>query len=303
VSSSDELSPDDIITDSYGIEVFTKRWNVSDPRGLVLVSHGASEHCLRYDRFARALNDAGFSVAALDHRGHGRTAASSGAGVMGPGGGESVISDLHELRESAVAEQAAGVPVFLFGHSMGSLIGLGYLTRHSAGLTGGVLCGFPADLENAAALGAMLAEAVAGGMGDAPFDGLAQNNAAFEPARTGFDWLSRDPVEVDRYVADPMCGDGNPITFGYLADLFGVVGPAADALGAISCPVLVIAGDQDPAAGMGAFASGLATALSAADVATDLTLYPGARHELLNETNRDDVTADIVSWLSGTTGS
>jgi alpha-beta hydrolase superfamily lysophospholipase len=126
---------------------------------------------------------------------------------------------------------------------------------------------------------------------------LSDNNAPFEPARTEYDWLSRDPREVDAYVADPFCGDGNPLTYGYLIDLFGVVAPARDHLDAIDFPVLVIAGEQDPAAGMGAHPTGLAAALRAAGVRTELRLYPDARHELLNETNRDDVTADVVGWL------
>ena len=95
-----------------------------------------------------------------------------------------------------------------------------------------------------------------------------------------------------------MCSsDLNPLTYGYLIDLLEVVAPAAERLGSISCPVLVIAGDQDPAAGMGAHATALAGALRAAAVDVDATVYPGARHELLNEINRDEVTADVVAWL------
>ena len=98
-----------------------------------------------------------------------------------------------------------------------------------------------------------------------------------------------------------MCGDDNPLTYGYLIDLFDVVAPARDHLASISCPVLVIAGDQDPAAAMGAHATALAAALEAAGVHVDLTLYKGARHELLNETNRDEVTADIIDWIQSRT--
>ena len=83
-----------IFVDGHGVEVFTRSWTVGAPVGVVLVSHGASEHSGRYDRFARALNDAGFAVAALDHRGHGRTAATTGAGVMGVGGGQAVVDAL-----------------------------------------------------------------------------------------------------------------------------------------------------------------------------------------------------------------
>jgi alpha-beta hydrolase superfamily lysophospholipase len=279
--------------DAHGVDVLTRTWTVDDPKGIVLVAHGASEHSGRYDRFAQALNAAGFTVAALDHRGHGATGKATGPGQMGPGGGPAVIDDLHELR----AATGSGAPVFLFGHSMGSLIGLAYLTSHSDGLAGGILCGFPADLETAAELGAGLKSLADGGMRDEPFDALSAYNEPFEPARTPYDWLSRDADEVDRYVADPFCGDDNPLTYGYVADLFDIVAPATTTLGAIACPVLVIAGDQDPSGTNGESPTKLAAALTAAGVPVDLTIYEGARHELLNETNRDDVTADVVAWL------
>jgi alpha-beta hydrolase superfamily lysophospholipase len=287
-----------MFVDAHGVEVFTRWWTTDAPRGVVLISHGASEHSGRYDRFAKALNAAGFGAVALDHRGHGHTASPTEPGMMGPGGGDAVVDDLHELRAAARSENGPGVPVFLFGHSMGSLIALAYLTRHADGLAGGVLCGFPASLDDAASVAALLDGFADAGLRDQPVESLlADYNTVFEPARTGFDWLSRDAEEVDRYIADPMCGDDNPLTYGYLIDLFDVVAAAREKLASITCPVFVIAGDQDPAAGMGAHAALLAEALNANGVAVDITLYEDARHELLNETNRDDVTTDIVNWF------
>src|SRR3954469_14168297 len=154
--------------DAYGIEVFTRWWPIDSPRGVVLIAHGASEHSGRYDRFARALNDAGFAAVALDHRGHGRTAPSSPRGVMGAGGGQAVVDDLHELRSSARSTFGADVPVFLFGHSMGSLIALGYLAQHADGLAGSVLCGAPANIDDAAAIGPLLQGFADAGMRDHP---------------------------------------------------------------------------------------------------------------------------------------
>jgi alpha-beta hydrolase superfamily lysophospholipase len=288
--------------DAHGVDIFTRWWTIDAPRGLVLVSHGASEHSGRYDRFARALNAAGFAAIAIDHRGHGRTGSSKPRGVMGPGGGAAVVDDLHELRTAARSTFGRDVPVFLFGHSMGSLIALAYLARHSDGLAGSVLCGIPANVDDAPAAGALLQGFADAGSRDEPAAGLlSDNNAAFEPTRTPADWLSRDPDEVDRYIADPMCGDDFPLTYGYLIDLFDVVAPARDRVASISCPVFVIAGDCDPAAAMGAHATTLARALEAAGVPVSLALYEGARHELLNETNRDQVTADIVSWFQART--
>jgi alpha-beta hydrolase superfamily lysophospholipase len=285
--------------DAHGIEVFYRRWLHADPRGVVVIAHGASEHSGRYDRFARALTDAGFAAYALDHRGHGRTANATGPGRMGSPGGESVVDDLHELVGIARHEYS-GVPVVAFGHSMGSMITLAYAVRHGRDLAGVVLCGFPVPLDDGGALAALFEGAAEAGLRDEPADVLAGFNAVFEPARTRFDWLSRDPAEVDAYVADPMCGDGMPLTYGYFVDLFGVLAPALQpgAMSQIGAPVFVIAGDQDPAAAMGANARALAAALEAAGLSVQSKNYPDARHELLNETNRDEVTADVIAWVS-----
>jgi alpha-beta hydrolase superfamily lysophospholipase len=285
--------------DAHGVEMFTRWWAVDEPRGLVVVSHGASEHSGRYDRFARALAAEGFATVALDHRGHGRSRSSTGIGLMGPGGGMALVDDLHELRTAAEAAVGPDVPVFLFAHSLGTLIGLAYLTHHADGLAGAVLCGMPAGIDDAAAVGALLRDIAGESSRDEPVADLLGNyNAAFEPARTRSDWLSRDPHEVDLYVDDPFCGDDNPLTYGYLIDLLDVVAPARAQLGAISCPVLVIAGDHDSSGAMGTHPTALADALRTDGVEVGLRLYEGARHELLNETNRDEVTADVIEWLA-----
>ncbi len=283
--------------DAHGVEVLSRWWPVAEPRGVVVIAHGASEHSGRYDRFARALNDAGYAAVALDHRGHGGTATGTGAAVMGEGGGRAVIDDLAELQMQAVTELGA-VPVFLLGHSLGSLIALAYLTEHSAGLAGCVLSAVPADVDGAAELEPVLRGVADAGMRDEPMTDLfSAHNTPFEPARTAYDWLSRDEAEVDAYLADPDCGDGRPLSYGYLLDVIAVVAPARDRFGAITCPVLLVVGDEDPAAAMGEHAEKAAAALVDAGVAAELVVYGGARHELLNEINRADVTADIVAWL------
>jgi len=283
--------------DRHGVEVFARVWPNEQPVGSVVISHGASEHSGRYDRFARALNDAGYAVYALDHRGHGQTAIATGKGRMGPPGGEALVDDLDELVDLAVADHG-DVPVVLFGHSLGSLIALAYLTRHSERLAGSVLCGFPASLADVPAIGEVF-ESVDDAMRDEPVDALGAFNEPFEPARTPFDWLSRDDAEVDRYLADPLCGDDVPLTYGFMADLFAIVAPAIQptALAAITCPIFIISGDRDSSGAMGKNPELLDAALRNAGVTVECRLYPGARHELLNETNRDDVTADVVAWI------
>jgi alpha-beta hydrolase superfamily lysophospholipase len=287
------------LRDAAGVDVFYRRWPHPEPSGVVLIAHGASEHSGRYDRFAGALNAAGLAGYAPDHRGHGRTSAATGPGRMGPpGGGAVLVEDLEALRSIAVAEYP-GVPIIAFGHSLGSMIMLAYGVAHSAELAGLVLCGFPAPLDDGGALVSMFQSAVDAGMGDDPVDALSSFNAPFEPARTPFDWLSRDPDEVDRYIADPYCGANMPLTYGYFIDVFGIVGAALDpsALASVACPVFLIAGDQDPAAAMGAHVTALDLALRAAGVDSHAKLYPGARHEILNDVNRDEVTADVIAFI------
>lgn len=289
--------PELTFTDPDGVEVYARTWPKDGATAHVVIAHGMSEHIGRYDRFARALNDAGYSVSGLDHRGHGRTGEKTGAGKLGPGTADALVEDLHHVVEEAKRD---GVPVVLFGHSMGSMISQAYLTRHGDALDACVLSGCPGVLDGSEEIAAGLQAAAEGGMADEPADLLSANNEGFE-GRTSYDWLSRDPDEVDKYVADPYCGANNPMTYGFLAGLFGVAGPAtsAEAIEAIPAdlPILFITGRRDPVA------SGTALLEQRLrDHGNDVTArwYDDARHELLNETNRDDVTKDVIAWLEST---
>jgi len=126
-------------------------------------------------------------------------------------------------------------------------------------------------------------------------------NAAFEPARTKFDWLSRDEAEVDKYIADPLCGDGMPMTYGFLAEFMGTMAGSTQPEGLAripaSLPILLITGEQDPASNMAAGVRDLEAGLRAGHDDVTAIYYPGARHELLNETNRDEVQADVTRWI------
>jgi alpha-beta hydrolase superfamily lysophospholipase len=286
-------------TDSDGVEVFYRSWPRDGAKGVVVIAHGASEHSGRYDRFARALNDAGYAAYGIDHRGHGRTSASTGVGLAGPGGGGRMLDDLRELVDRAARENG-DVPVILFGHSMGSMIAQAYVQQHGAGLAGYVLSGCPGPNPTVAEMKAGLQAAVDAGQGDAPLGGmLSAFNEAFEQ-RTGFEWLSRDAAEVDTYVADPYCGDNHPLTAGFFNDLIGFSAPAMEPEGIAripQLPVLMITGEMDPAAGMGASARELEKRLRDAGLDVTAQYYADARHELLNETIRDDVTADVIAWM------
>lgn len=288
------------LTDIHGVEVFHRTWSPAEPRGVVVIAHGMSEHSGRYARFAGALTDAGWAVCALDHRGHGRTGDTTGAGKVGAGGGTALLDDIEAVVELARTE-VPDAPVVLFGHSMGSMLAQAYVENRGSGLAGYVLSGCPGPMEGADEIAAGLAAAVDGGMVDEPIDILGPINAPFEPARTPFDWLSRDDAEVDAYLADRYCGPNNPMTYGFLLELFRLAMPAmeAEAVARVPrLPVLMVTGEMDAASNMAAGARELEKRLRDAGLDVTSRYYPDARHEVLNETNRDEVTADIVAWLA-----
>jgi alpha-beta hydrolase superfamily lysophospholipase len=287
-----------VLTDPFGVDIFTRFWECPDPVGAVLLVHGASEHSGRYDRLARALNQAGYAVASLDQRGHGRTRDVTGVGRTGAGGGDAFIADVDMVRH-ALATRVGPVPMFLLGHSLGTIVSIAYLGRHADGLQGVVLSGLPANPDDAEASAAFMHELVASGLGDVPLDELVPEANAHlpQPIRTKFDWLSSDDAEVDAYIADPFCGDQNPLTYGLLDDLLTVAVPGVAILTHLAMPVLLISGDQDPTGALGAHPAALATTLRTAGIAVTEQSYPGGRHEMFNERSRDEVTAALVSWL------
>jgi alpha-beta hydrolase superfamily lysophospholipase len=257
-------------------------------KAVVVLSHGAAEHALRYERFARALAAAGYDTFALDQRGHGRSAKPGGLGDFGAGGWRALVADIGLLVAHARATRA-GVPVVLFGHSMGSFAAQQFCLDRSREIDVLVLSGSTAfDLSRSG--GALPA---------------FEPNKPFEPARTPYDWLSRDPAEVDKYVADPLCGfetqrgrrPGEGIDFATINDPARLHGIRAD------LPVLLVAGDEDPINAKLAGLQLLERRWRDAGVRRiDTRYYEGGRHEMLNETNRDEVTADVVGWLDAVLG-
>ena len=292
-----------------GVRLAERRWTPGGAvRGTVQLVHGLSEHAGRYERLARALTAQGLAVAALDQRGHGRTAESTGPGGFGPGAtSDAVLDDVRDLGERLAADHP-GVPRFLLGHSLGSVVALASAERDGAGLAGLVLSGPIGVAPHLAEAVPRLQAAVAGGMGDQPMDALGAFNAPFEPARTPFDWLTRDADEVDAYVADPLCGDDFPPTYRYGAGMFELVTRVATPEGVAGLPeglpVLLLAGQRDPVGGVDAAqVTALADLLRARGLPVELRVYPDARHEVFNETNRDEVTGDLLAWLGARLGS
>lgn len=260
-----------------------------EPRGVVQISHGVAEHAGRYDRLAQALTAAGFAVSSHDHRGHGASTSEAVAlGDFGAAGWSGLVADLVAVSEQLHTDRS-DLPLFLVGHSMGSFALQEALLEHSDLYTGVVLSG-------TTALDLLVANLSASG--EASGD-LSAFNAGFEH-RTGYEWLSRDEAEVDKYVADPL--SGFTLDAATIPALFGSAPRLADpeALAGIrsDLPILLVSGDADPLAGGGQLVEVLGQRYRDAGVA-DVTvrLFPGARHEIFNETNRDEVLADVVAFI------
>lgn len=289
-----------------GCSLHVNHWRTPDaPRALVMIAHGMAEHSGRYERFAEALVGAGFEVYAHDQRGHGLSAEPDQLGhYADQDGWNKVVRDLASLNHH-MRQQHPGLPIILFAHSMGSYIAQSYLMQHSCSVQGVVLSGSnyqPVALYRSAELIARFERWRQGPRGrSALIERLSFGsfNRAFRPLRTTFDWLSRDPAEVDRYVADPLCGFrcSNQLWLDLLGGLQQI--SEIDNLAQIDSqlPLLVIGGACDPVS-QGQRLEDLAGALRKAGLArVELRIYPGARHELLNETNRDEVVGDLLQWL------
>ena len=295
-------------TDGTPLHVF--RWSPdagAAPKAVVQIAHGMAEHSARYARFAEVLTAAGYAVYANDHRGHGQTAGDlKRAGFFADHDGWStVVEDMYAVTHT-IREEQPGLPIFLFGHSMGSMLSRTYAIRHGAELDGLILSGTGGDPGMLGKVGQVVAlvEAKVRGKGTASplLDKLSFGNfnKPFEPARTPFEWLSRDPAEVDAYIADPWCG--LVCTAGMFQDLLsGIALINADSQVARipqGLPIYLFSGAEDP---VGDKTKGVQQVvdqfrrLGIKDVF--VRFYLGARHEVLNETNRDEVMADVVDWL------
>lgn len=294
-----------------GTRLAVRTWSPSSPRAVVQVAHGMAEHSGRYDALAQALLAADIAVVASDHRGHGLTAQADGARaglghVADAGGWDLAVADLEAVLDHALSTWA-GAPVVLLGHSWGSFLARLLAAGRGADLAGLILMGTGGDPGALGRVGAAAAGALAAVRGaSTPSPALDRAlfggyNRRFAPARTGFDWLSRDEAEVDAYMADPACGFICSTAF--YRDLARGSRRAAsravyDAVPA-DLPILVVSGGEDPVGGSGRAVAEVATAYRRAGV-RDVTdrLYPGARHELLHETNRAEVMADLLTWLT-----
>lgn len=282
-------------TDPDGFKVFVRKWMPPpgvQPKAVVQTVHGAAEHSLRYKRPAKFVNRAGYIVYANDHRGHWKTAVTvEKAGFAGEDGWNGIVRDAKQLTD-VIKKENPGLPVFLFGHSMGSLIAQHYIQQWGSGLKGVVLCGsFGASTDLDSVISKLEAK---------PRE--EHQRPAGPRTLQQFDWLTRDKVEVQKYIDDPWCGF--TFTRGFVLDMFRAMRegwkPENEARIPKELPIYMISGELDPAAGENTTSIRALREryqeLGIRDVT--LKIYPGAHHELLNETNRDEVQSDLLAWLN-----
>ncbi len=294
--------------DETSIDVRLWKPGNSEPRAVIQVLHGLGEHADRYGRFAEAATLRDLAVVAHNHRGHGPNAAPRGS--FGYTDGWALLeADALVVREE-IDRLYPETPVILLGHSMGSFLAQYYAMHYGGRMHGLLLSGSGWPSRTALLGGYLVASLTALAIGrEKPskfldrlgFDSL---NRRFEPARTEFDWLSRDENEVDRYKSDPLCG--GPYTSGLWVDfLRGMLSIASDsAIQRIpgDLPILITGGGDDPVGGDNGMGKLMLHYAQTLHSRLTLKIYPAGRHEMLNETIRDEVTSDWLDWIDRVIG-
>lgn len=287
------------------------QWTPADrePIAVLQIAHGVAEHILRYDDFARYLNDRGILVAGHDHLGHGKSLPEGGTPVYFGDGStwETVVDDIHLLHDR-LREQYPDLPILLMGHSMGSFLSRSYLIRYPGTVDAAIIMGTGWQPKAVVAGGLAVARATAAVVGESGTSDLVTQlafgayNKQFAPNRTSCDWLSADTDNVDAYMADPLCGADATVGL-FRQMLLGIrFNQRLSNLRRMDAqtPVLFIAGDKDP---VGANGAGVRRTyqefLRAGMQDCTLKLYPGLRHEILNEKGwQREIFRDIGLWLT-----
>lgn len=268
--------------DERGVTVTYYVWRVEHPRAVIHLVHGLGEYATRYEPLVSVLNENGFSVYAADQRGHGQTGLDqwngdhSKLGRLGPGGLRAAVEDIRGLNR-IVRDENPGVPLVLLGHSWGSLMAQMLVNRHADEVDALVLTGTAYRTPRRMEAGDL-------------------NKHHKHLGATGYEWLSRDDRVAAAFAADPLTFDAKVLKLFGVADGMRLYGRPAR--GIRDLPLLVMIGEEDSLGGP-ASARMLVAAYESRSGFTDtsLVVYPGARHEVFNETNRDEVITDLVRWL------
>lgn len=289
-----------------GHQSFCCSWLLEQPQAVVQLSHGMGEHIGRYQDFALFLNAQGFSVYGSDHRGHGKSCSPEHYGDMGDEGWQKTVADGTLLSE-LIKQRNPDLPLFLFAHSMGSMLAQQSLASHGQLYQGVILSGSPGFVPRfLAGLAKFIASFESWRLGDDGHSAIleklvfADSNKAFDKdGASGFEWLSRDPVEVEKYLQDPACGF--VLRAQSMREMFAasLLCSSDKFLKTISkfLPILLLSGAEDPVHDKLKNLGSMQQAYGANQLNVEQKIYPGGRHEMLNETNKQEAMADIGAWL------
>lgn len=289
-----------------GRRILVDIWRPSQPVALIHLMHGLGEHPARYERFARHCNQQGIAVAAHSHRGHGENCPEEELGHFADAGGwDKLITDA-EMVQNTLVRQFAGIPLILLGHSMGSYIAQSFLMRGHDAASALILSGSAYNSRLQLAIGRGLAAIESARLGKKSKSDLLNKmgfeafNKGFAPNRTAFDWLSRDQREVDKYLADPLCGadSSSRLWFDLTGGLLEVTSTRALRKIGPNLPILITGGAADPVGGQKGLARLARAYKKSGHSRISLKIYAEARHEMFNETNRDEFFADLTQWIS-----
>jgi len=302
------MTSSETLQSSTGAALNLYRWQApGKPHAIVQINHGLAEHAARYARFGQFLAARGFNAYAHDHRGHGLTKAPDAPlGSFGPRGGGAVVADVLAVRDRIEADHP-GVPVILFGHSMGGLVTLNTLVRHSSRFAATAIwnANFTGGPTGLAAQSILAWERFRLGS-DVPSRLLPRLTFGtwakkVRGGRTRFDWLSRDTAEVDAYIADPLCGWEASVGMWQTVFGFAAAGTQDDSFARIrrDMPVNLVGGAEDPATDGGKAVTRLADRMRRLGFSNLVsTVYPQTRHESLNELNRNLIMEHFADWAA-----
>lgn len=291
--------------DPEGVLISCYKWiPQGEVKAVLQIVHGMEEHAKRYDRFAKYLNDRGIAVYAHDHRGHGESVSDDDFGYYGEGGFDLAVENAYTVTRT-IKNEFPDVPNYIFGHSMGSFVTQRFIQKHGDDVKKCVLCGSNGPDFWMSLSGRMGGKIVSLFKGPKHYSNFL-NNAAFasynkkNEHRTDSDWLSRDSAEVDKYINDPLCG--KPVTADFFYEISKAIHDNFDKDELQRIPkrlsIFIISGDMDPVGKYGKGVKKLYDVYKNIDIRdVSMKLYDGARHELLNETNRDEVMQDVYNFL------
>ena len=294
-----------------GADIACYMWDQAEsPIGVVQIAHGMGEHCGRYDDFASFLNKNGFIVIAEDHRGHGKTCGYDNRGIVEGDSYNDTVSDMIAL--TGYAEKKFKLPIVLVGHSYGSFLTQAYIERNGDALAGAILSGSAYMNTAQVAFGRVVAKlqnAIFGGKKPAKLIGKLSFGAydrQFKEEKQPFAWLTRDKEVVKKYIADEFCGAAFDMSIAFQKSFFyglkTVYQPASLAKIPKTLPIFIASGDKDPVGGSGALVTKLYEQYKSLGISDlDVKLYPEARHEILNEINKEEVYADFLAFIKRVT--